>query len=141
MRTSWAKGKKYLATLWYAGSGAMFLVILIQSIIGRYGENVNEVWEWFLPTILPTLSLIISILVMDTLGKGTKIKTVDKFMFRLALSISALYLAVLASTILMSPFASLPPVALMKQSTLWLAPFQGLVTAALGAFFMGGKHG
>jgi hypothetical protein len=139
MRISWARCKRRLATLWFTGSGIIFLVILFQTFFGRFEDNVSEAWEWFLPTILPTLSLIISVFVVDTLGRGKKIRTVDKFMFRLTFSLSLLYLVVMSLTILMSPFSSLTPIELMKQSNLWLGPFQGLVSASLGAFFIGGE--
>ena len=36
----------------------------------------------------------------------------------------------------MSPFSPWKPLELMMQSSLYLGPFQGLVAAALGAFFV-----
>jgi hypothetical protein len=38
-------------------------------------------------------------------------------------------------TIILQPFAALDPLTLVKQSNLWLGPLQGLVSAALVAFF------
>jgi hypothetical protein len=42
----------------------------------------------------------------------------------------------LALPIFLQPFSTLDPVALLKQSSLWLGPLQGLVSAALAAFFI-----
>jgi hypothetical protein len=40
------------------------------------------------------------------------------------------------SIVLLQPFSVLSPFELMSQSSLWLGPFQGLVSAAMGAFFI-----
>ncbi len=140
MLTSWTKCKRNLAVLWFTGSGVIFFILLFQTIFQRYEGRVSEVWEWFLPTIMPTLSLIVGVLVMDALGKKAKKQTVDRFVFKLSFSLSFVYLVVVALTILMPPFPkALPTLELMQQSNLWLGPFQGLVTASLGAFFICGK--
>lgn len=136
MRISWSKSKRRLAVLWFSGSGIIFMIMLFQTIFGRYGANTNEAWGWFLPTIMPTLSLIIGVLVMDAFEKEFKTQTVDKFLFRISFILSSTYLFVVFITILMQPFASLPAIDLMKLSNLWLGPFQGLVSASLGAFFI-----
>lgn len=139
MRISWVKSKRRLAALWFTGAGIIFLTLLFQTILGRYGENINDAWGWFLPTIMPTLSLIIGVLVMDAVGKGVNIRTVDRFFFRLSFSLSLAYLVVVSITIFMQPFSTLSAVELMKQSNLWLGPFQGLVGGSLGAFFIQGE--
>ncbi len=48
---------------------------------------------------------------------------------------SITYLSTIALTILVQPFANLSPLELLKQSNLWLRPFQGLISACIGAFF------
>ncbi len=135
----WIKCKRNLAVLWFTGSGFIFFILLFQTFFQRYGKTVSEAWGWFLPTIMPTLSLIVGVLVMDASGKGTKIQTVDRFFFRLSFSLSFVYLLVVTLTILIQPFSKLSPLELMKQSNLWLGPLQGLVTASLGVFFIRGK--
>jgi hypothetical protein len=71
---------------------------------------------------------------------GTRLGTVDRFGYRLAFVLSALYLATVALTILLSPLAEFysgtDALELMRLSHLWLAPFQGLVAGALGALFV-----
>jgi len=93
------KCKKRLATLWFIGSGAIFFVVLFQAIFGKYGDQVTGAWEWFLPTIMPTLSLILSVFIIDTFGKGIQTKTVDRFLFRLTFALSGVYLLVVAGLI------------------------------------------
>jgi hypothetical protein len=136
MKVPWTTCKKRLATLWFISAGLIFLIFLLQTIGGRHGDNPEEAWGWLLPTLMPTLSLMVGVFVLDALGKGAKIKQVDQFLYRLAFSLSAAYLGVVSITILAGPFAAMGATALMTQSNLWLGPFQGLVSAALGAFFM-----
>ena len=128
--------KRRLATLWFSGAGLVFFIFLFQTLGGHYRENVQEAWGWLLPTIMPTLSLIVSILVMDALGKGVPTQVVDSFLFRLAFALSAAYLAVVLLTILVQPISELTSVELMRQSNLWLGPHQGLACASIGAFFV-----
>ncbi len=98
---------------------------------------------------MPTLSLIVGVLVADSLGKNenkdaSELPTADQFVFRLSFSLSIAYLLTVVLTILLSPFFEQSAQEktifdLMKLSNLWLAPFQGLVSAALGSFFVSTK--
>ena len=139
MLVDMAKCKKKLAILWLSGTGMMFLIFLFQTIFGRYGEKAEEAWQWLLPTFMPTLSLIVGVLVVDALSKETKRKNVDRFIFRLSFALSTAYILLVAITIFLQPFASLSAIELMKQSNLWLGPFQGLVSASIGVFFVKGR--
>lgn len=128
--------KRKLAALWFIGSGILFFIVLIQTIFGRYGESSSNAWSWFLPTIMPTLSLVIGVLVMDALGKVVAHAEVDAFLFRLTFGISAAYLSAVLLIFIFQPFTTVAPFDLMRQSNLWLGPFQGLVAGAMGAFFV-----
>lgn len=126
--------KHRLATLWFVGSGLLFFIMLLQTTLGRYGDRSFEAWSWFLPTILPTLSLVIGVLVMDSVSKCKK-KIVNSFLCKLTIGLSLSYLVAVLLLFLVQPFSGVSPFTLMGQSNLWLGPFQGLVAAAMGAFF------
>jgi ABC-type phosphate transport system permease subunit len=131
--------KKKLAILWFVVSGLLFFVVLFQSYFDYYGENMSKVWEWLLPTMMPTLSLMLGVFVMDTVNRGMEIKKVDRFFFRLTLGISSIYLTVVALTILVIPFVIVKTqdmVVFYQKSHLFLGPLQGLASASLGAFFV-----
>jgi hypothetical protein len=136
MKISTAKCKKRLATLWLLSSLLLFFLLILQTIFGHYEDNISEAWGWLLPTVMPTLSLIISVLVMDALGKGVTIKTVDRFLYRISFALSSVYLLLVALAILLQPFTPLSPLRLMNQSNLWLGPLQGLVAASMGVIFV-----
>jgi hypothetical protein len=140
MRVSMTGSKKRLAIIWFIGGGLLFLLLLIQTIFGRYGDRAKEAWAWLLPTIVPTLSMITAgVMVSGPLGKSLEKKTVDQFAFRLSLVLSICYIITVSLTIFLSPFSEFPSLELMKLSNLWLAPFQGLVSAALAIFFVSTK--
>ena len=136
MRVSHTQSKKRLAVLWFIGSGIAFLVVLFQTILGRYLGEADKAWSWFLPAVVPTLSLMIGVFVADTLNRRLSDKQVDKFMYNIAFGLSVTYFLIIYITIFMQPFSNISPFKLMQQSTLWLSPLQGLAAASLGAFFV-----
>jgi len=99
--------------------------------------NVTMAPLWFLPTVISNLSLIIGILVADAkqvLSEDER--KIDPFLFKLALSLSIVYFAVVLLTVLIQPFTDMLILELLGRSNLWLAPLQGLAAASLGAFFI-----
>jgi len=129
--------KKNLMKTWFIGAFIIFLLIIGQSIFGRYSERIAEAWGWFLPTVMPTLSLMIGVSLADRFGVSSKReKKIDPFMYKLALCLSFAYLSVVLATILLLPYSPMPPLEHLDVSNLWLAPIQGLVAGALGAFFV-----
>jgi len=138
MRILVADSQKRLVFIWFAGSGFIFALLLLQTIFGQYGSEAREAWGLMLPTFVPTLFLIIGTLIADATREtdADEIVTIDRFFFRLAEFLSIAYLATVILTILLSPFSKLSQLELIKLSNLWLTPFQGLVIAALGAFFV-----
>ena len=140
MRVPMTESKKRLAIVWFIGGGLIFFVLIMQTLLGHYGDKAKEAWAWFMPTIVPTLSRITSgVIVSGPLGKSLETETVDQFAYRLSFVLSIFYLIVVSFTILISPFSTMPPLELMKLSNLWLAPIQGIVSAALAAFFVSTK--
>ena len=139
-RISLQRSQGRLASLWFSGAGLLIALVLAQTVFGKYGSRWNEAWQWLMPTIAPTSGIIIGVLVKDMRQKRAGSLTVDRFVFRLTMILSAAYLSSVALTILLSPFAELHagmnPLELMAASHSWLAPFQGLLTAAMGAFFV-----
>jgi len=133
--------RKRLAILWFGFGFVLFIVLVLQSVFGRFGDWVEDAWSWFLPSIMPTLSLIVGVLVLDVTSGRDAEKKVGSFFFWLAFLLSAVYLVLVATTLFLQPFTGVPPLDLMKLSNLWLGPLQGLVAAVLGAFFVKGERG
>jgi len=127
-----------LARVWLLGSGGIFLVMVIQSLHHAYGDLTQEAWGWFLPTLLPSLGLIVTVLTYTALDPLMTGFVVRKSFATLATWLSVTYLFTVALTILMQPFSGRTPadaVGLMRLSNLWLGPLQGIVASSLGVLF------
>lgn len=146
--------KQRLLWLWLGLSGLIMLLLLIRSNTCAYytgscdAANAygGRVWGWFLPNFMPTLMLMIGIVVADDTrrqkdeedGKAARPKArASGFLFRVSFFLSVIHLSVLVFMIL---YQALPDDAstmleVMEGFGYFVVPFQGLVTAVLGAFF------
>jgi len=130
--------------LWFSVAALLFLFLVGQSIAGVYRyrtetgmeDLTSDAWGWFLPTLMPTLSLIVAIFVTDVGSRRNATATVDRFFFRMAFWLSTLYLVVVVMSLLGTTLFSRNPLSDLKTSNLWLGPLQGLASAAVGAFFV-----
>ena len=69
--------RNQLAKIWLIGSGLVFLLLVVQSLLHAYGDLTQDVWGWFLPTLLPTLGLIVTVLTytaLDPLATGSVVR-------------------------------------------------------------------
>jgi len=151
------KSKWLFASIWLGGAGLVFLLLVVQSLVGRYGSQSEDAWAWYLPTVMPTLSLIIGVLATDfrvaatanapaaasattTIATDAKILPVSaRGLLWLGVGLSVFYLLLVAVTILAQPFLQgVSPIELMHRSNLWLGPLQGLTAGVLAAFFRSG---
>lgn len=149
------RSKWMFAGIWLGGGGLVFLILVVQSLVGRYGSQSEDAWAWYLPTVMPTLSLIIGVLVSDfrtaatasittatTPNTGTDAKVLPvsaRGLLWLGVALSVFYLLLVAVTILAQPFLQdVSPIELMHRSNLWLGPLQGLTAGVLAAFFRSG---
>lgn len=134
MTISMPTARKRLAMVWFAGSGVCFLVLLFISFFGRK-IDLAGLWDWFLPAVVPNLSLIIGVLVYSQRQRDTP-PPVDTFLYRLAFWISLLYVLLLLLPLLFFPLTGKSLPELLNISRLWMAAIQGLATGIMGAFFV-----
>lgn len=127
--------RKRLALLWFAGAGVCFAVLLFISLFARVVE-VDGLWGWFLPAVVPNLSLIIGVLVYTQRQQTQPEMHVDAFLYRLTLGLSLLYVLLLLLPLLFFPLTGRSLPELLDISRLWLAAVQALTTGAMGAFFV-----
>ena len=126
-----------LAMLWLTLGCLIFLIVVMQSLLGSFGSDTQNAWGWLLPTIMPTLGMIISVLGYTAVDPNTSTSVVRKSFFWVAFFLSGVYLLLILITILIHPFVTaVNAIELMHTSNLWLGPFQGLVASALGVLFV-----
>jgi hypothetical protein len=128
-----------LAIVWLVGSGASFLLLFIQLATGKHDASISE---WLLPAIIPTLTLMIGALVTANLVANKKkegeeekeVPMADRFLYRLAMGLSAFYLLLLFIILLLSATSDIK--VLIANVGVMITAVQGLVGLALGAFFV-----
>jgi len=134
-------GQRRLATAWFVGSGLVFLLLVVQSLNEHYGDKTSEAWGWFLPTVMPTLTLITGAIAVT---RPESPATVGRFAYHLSFWLSVFYLVLVIATIMYQPFAGLKPsemIEFMRTSNLWLGAVQTLLGISLGVFFGTRKSG
>lgn len=127
--------QRRLATVWFLGAGVVFAILVIQTLNQHYGDQARDAWGWFLPTVMPILTLIVS---ATAVTKAESQATVDRSVFYISFGLSLFYLLLVIATIAYQIFTTLKPsemIELMKTSNLWLGPVQGLLGISLGVFF------
>jgi hypothetical protein len=129
------QARNSLAVIWFVGSGIAFLVLLAQSILGRWGSSLQEVWAWFFPTIGPTLALMLGVIGATAIQEHQEERTVKGFFFGLSKALSVFYLAALLLTMFLEPFSPMSGMRLFSVSNYWLSPLQSLVVAAVTVLF------
>lgn len=129
------KAVKRLALTWTIGFVLLFGLLLVQTIMGAFGDSSEEAWNWLLPTIMPTMLLIYGALFSDLSGGYFEIEFVRTFLYRLALWMSIFYLLIVSLHIILPSLLSLPRLEIMSGSHIYMGPIQGLVGIAVGAFF------
>lgn len=135
------KCRKRLALLWFWASGALFIIVFVQVQLNHWGEDAGKVLGWFLPSLTPTLALILGVFVADAVRGPEDVlerdaTNADPFFFRLTFSISSMYLAAILLVILLEPVSQRRVEVLITENNLWLVPFQAMVAASMGVFFV-----
>lgn len=126
-----------MAALWLGLGITIFLIVVLQSLLGKFGTDTQNAWGWLLPTIMPTLGMIVTVLGYTALDPNFSKTVVRKSFFWVAFALSAIYLLLILMTIAIQPFVpSRNPIELMHTSNRWLGPIQGLVASALGVLFV-----
>lgn len=125
--------KKRLALIWFAGAALLFLLVFGLSL---NSPSAGAVWAWFLPTVMPNLSLIVGVWVADTRAGSMPDQPTDPFMYRLTAGLSAFYLLLITVLFLLHPYSVLGLTGWLQASQLWLSAVQGLASLAMGAFYV-----
>src|SRR3954469_15259431 len=82
----------WLARVWLIGGGGIFLILVIQSLLHIYGDLTQEAWGWFLPTLMPSLGMIVTVLTYTALDPLMTDSVVRKTFVSIAMGLSILYL-------------------------------------------------
>ena len=105
----------------------------------KYPGQNDEVWDWFIPLVFPTLTLMIGALVAVAQSSDAEQAGVDRFYYRLTLGAIGAYFLVLLSVVLSAPIdfisTGTPAFDHLKKATKFISALQAVVTLVLGIFF------
>jgi hypothetical protein len=126
--------RRKLLTIWAAGAGILLGVSGFRSATGYY-EDPQPLWNWLLPALAPNLSLIVGSVMYPV--KSIRRNSVDRLAFRVAVTVSAAYLATMSGILLigLSPLGNISLSELTSRTGALLALANGLVSLTLGRFF------
>ena len=128
------RARQRLALIWFIGALPLFLFVLVLSLTAP--QNGAPVWSWFLPTVMPNLSLIVGVWVSESRSGGAQDRAADGFTYRITAGLSVFYLLIIAALFLLHPYYEQGLEAWLRASQPWLAALQGLVSLAMGAFYV-----
>lgn len=145
---SMSASRKALGTIWLVGFFIPCLLLIVMTNNGSL-HDTTAAWGWYLPSMLPTVSLIVAVFVSDALNPGarerraSRVGRVSRFFFLVACLFSVVYTGLVMMVALEMPRTTSPAklTDLLKNSNIYLGPIQGLVTAVLGVFFVNRGRG
>jgi hypothetical protein len=135
-RVSLLKCQRRLLAVWLLGISPALLLMITRSLLGGFSGRDQEVWSWFIPTFLPTLSLMIGAYAKSAFKEPLGPKMADRFFFRVSFGVSAFYLSLLTIIIVAQPFLDSSALDTFARSSLFLTGVQGFIAACLGVFFV-----
>ena len=126
-------GQQKLVLLWLIGSTPAILLMLIRTFTTG-DKDIDRVWGWLLPAIMPTLSLVVGTYTAKALSSGEP-KSVDTLLFRISVAVSTAYLLIVTAAVVLYPVGRLPGLLTLERVGIVLGPVQGLVSACLACSF------
>jgi len=126
------KQMKLTALWWIWGTVLIFMLVFLSMQPALFGEDTAKVWQWFLPNIIPTMTMVGA---SAYASQQTLVPQSNEAGFLIVVVASAIYLSLLTLSVISTPFVAQPLQAL-QQANLWLGPVQGLAASGLAIYFI-----
>lgn len=130
-----------LVSLWLIGIAPTFLLLTTRTLY-NWRIAAQDVWAWFSPNAVPTLSLIVGGYLAVTRVRRGREQLADTFVYRMTFVISAMYLLTILTLVLVTASSNVwAALDTFRTANLPLGILQGLVAASLGYFFVSPEKG
>lgn len=122
-----------LCVPWFVTFALAAILISIQSLADRYGEQADRVWSWLLNGTAAPMALLTAAVFVDAKKTWARAPA-DKFRFRMAMAGSLVFCVTLLGSLLIEPqFEAVGRFALLQMTAIPLALFQGIMVAAIAS--------
>ena len=141
--------QNWLASLWVSFFLLQVALLLLRSIAGADNDEsrklTSDMWSWYIPMVMPTLSLIIAALyaaapatASASASASASAQETPAVRVIILIVLSLAYLLSLSALIVLPPSFGISPkehLNLLHSSNYWLGAFQLCIGASLGNFF------
>lgn len=134
------RAQRILAGLWLLFFICQAILLVVRAIFGgnsaALSDSTNDMWKWYLPMILPTISIVLAATFATRHSAHDAI--LNAFGVVVAVALSTLYLLCISCLLLIPPTVGLSPenhVKLLHDSGYWLSGMQVGVGLAIGYVF------
>lgn len=150
--------RKKLLAIWGIGFIIPFLLIFLQYFDGKYGDKFSETLGWLTALTLSTMTLMFGVMLSNPVNerdetllatpddqlneqkKAAKAEIVkkdshEKFVYQVVAAFSIVYLLIINLVLFVEPLVSAKPQDLMRDSKIWLAVIDSLLSIGIGFFF------
>ncbi len=128
-----ADTRKKLLWLWLAFTAIIILLVLIQSITGKFEDIIGTAWLWVFAHLLPSLVLLFVAVLLNKNPSKVLLTNTFRAVYWGALA----YLLLLLVTLLAMPFATMNNSieGYLQDAYLWLVPFQLILLVVFGLLY------
>lgn len=140
-RIARSDAQKNLALVWMGATAVLLILFFIQTLVGnKYPGQSDEAWDWLIPQVFPTLTLMIGILVARAQSASRRDVVVRRSYYRLTLGVVIFYFIVLFGVVFTAPldfaFNETPALEHLKKATKIVNLLHGSATLILSIFFV-----
>jgi hypothetical protein len=133
------QARNRLTWIWLALTGPLLLIVILQSINGKYGQNGFESLTgigWLFQAVLPTASVMIAPITLP-INPAVKTRSVENLtLLWITISSFVFYFVILYAIILLEPMSGMSLGNLMAMSAWFLAPIQAFILTLVSKFFL-----
>jgi hypothetical protein len=128
--------KDKLLKIWSIGFAILFLLLIVQTFMGKYGNKYADVVGWLVALTVPTLSLMFGVFIADKQGTSLQEIPADRTLYKIASVSSLIYFLLIYLVFLVEPLVSYSPFQLMDISKPFFGVLNGFITLIIGYFFV-----
>lgn len=129
---------RYLLLEWMLCAAIVSAVAMLQSIMGKYGDDFGSAWSWLAANFIAPLSILLTASLSDPSAQWRN-GPANRFRFWLAFGMSGICVGAILIVLFIEPLVSASYFEIFSTSDLPLTIWQGFALAAIGAVIFDGR--